>query len=50
MMTNNLRGRDILSTADWARSELDQVVDLALKYKQMGKLEKKLFKILKKYK
>ena len=35
-MTNTLKGKDILATSDWAKSELDQVLDLAFKLKQMG--------------
>ncbi len=35
-MSNNLSGRDILSTSDWTKGELDQVLDLAFKFKAMG--------------
>ena len=35
-MTNTLLGRDILATSDWTKSELDRVLDLAFKFKQMG--------------
>ena len=35
-MTINLKGKDMLTTSDWAKSELDQVLDLAFKLKQMG--------------
>ncbi len=35
-MANNLRGKDILATSDWTKGELDQVLDLAFKLKQMG--------------
>ncbi len=35
-MTINLKGKDILATSDWTKSELDQVLDLAFKFKQMG--------------
>lgn len=35
-MTTNLKGKDILATSDWTKSELDQVLDLAFKFKQMG--------------
>jgi len=35
-MTNSLKGKDLLVTSDWAKSELDQVLDLAFKFKKMG--------------
>ena len=35
-MTNTLKGKDILATSDWSKSELDQVLDLAFKFKKMG--------------
>ena len=35
-MTINLKGKDFLAISDWDRSELDQVLDLAFKFKQMG--------------
>jgi ornithine carbamoyltransferase len=35
-MANILKGRDILATSDWAKSDLDRVLDLAFKFKQMG--------------
>ena len=35
-MPNNLKGRDILATCDWTKSELDQVLNLAYRFKQMG--------------
>ena len=41
-MTNTLKGRDILATSDWAKSELDQVLDLAFKLKQMGAASRSL--------
>ena len=41
-MTVNLRGRDFLATSDWTKSELDQVLDLAFKFKQMGDASRSL--------
>ena len=41
-MTINLRGRDFLATSDWAKDELDQVLDLAFKFKQMGPASRSL--------
>ena len=35
-MTTSLKGKDILATSEWSKSELDQVIDLAFKLKQMG--------------
>ncbi len=35
-MTTNLKGKDILATSDWTKDELDQVLDLAFKFKEMG--------------
>jgi len=35
-MTTNLKGKDILATSDWTKSELDQILDLAFKFKRMG--------------
>ena len=35
-MPNELKGKDILATSDWTKSELDQVLDLAFKFKQIG--------------
>lgn len=35
-MTTNLKGKDILATSDWTKSELDQVLDLAFRLKKMG--------------
>jgi len=35
-MTNTLLGKDVLATNDWTRSELDQVLDLAFKFKEKG--------------
>ena len=32
----NLKGRDVLTTNEWSRAELDQVLDLAVKLKGMG--------------
>lgn len=32
----SLKGRDVLSTNDWRKAELDQVLDLAFKFKAMG--------------
>jgi len=32
----NLEGRDVLTTNEWTKTELDQVLDLALKFKAMG--------------
>ena len=41
-MTHTLKGTDILATSDWAKSELDQVLDLAFKMKQMGTTSRSL--------
>ena len=35
-MTNTLKGKDFLATSDWTKGELDQALDLAFKFKQMG--------------
>ena len=35
-MVNPLKGRDILTTSDWTKKELDKVLDLAFKFKKMG--------------
>jgi ornithine carbamoyltransferase len=32
----NLKGRDVLTTNEWTKQELDQVLDLAFKFKGMG--------------
>ena len=32
----NLKGRDVLNTNEWRKDELDQVLDLAFKFKAMG--------------
>lgn len=39
---NNLRGRDFLGIEDWSKSELDQVLDLATKFKQLGTASRSL--------
>lgn len=41
-MVNNLKGKDFLATSDWSKSELDQVLDLAFKFKQMGAASRSL--------
>jgi len=41
-VTINLKGRDFLATSDWAKDELDQVLDLAFKFKQMGAASRSL--------
>jgi len=41
-MAANLKGRDFLSTSDWGKSELDQILDLAFKLKQMGTASRSL--------
>jgi ornithine carbamoyltransferase len=41
-MANSLRGKDILATNDWAKSDLDQVLDLAFKLKKMGTASRSL--------
>ena len=41
-MAINLQGRDFLATSDWSKSELDQVLDLAFKFKQMGAASRSL--------
>lgn len=38
----NLKGRDVLSTHEWTKQELDQVLDLAFKFKAMGDKAKTL--------
>jgi len=38
----NLKGRDVLNTNEWAKEELDQVLDLAFKFKAMGEKAKSL--------
>jgi len=38
----NLKGKDMLATSDWTKSELDQVLDLALKFKEMGAASRSL--------
>lgn len=32
----DLKGRDVLTTNEWTKKELDQVLDLAMKFKSMG--------------
>jgi len=41
-MVDTLKGKDMLTTSDWAKSELDQVLDLAFKLKQMGTASRSL--------
>ena len=41
-MTNPLKGKDIVATSDWTRSELDQVLDLAFKLKGKGDASRSL--------
>jgi len=41
-MTIDLKGRDFLATSDWTKSELDQVLDLAFKFKRMGDASRSL--------
>jgi aspartate carbamoyltransferase catalytic subunit len=41
-MANSLKGKDILATNDWAKSDLDQVLDLAFKFKKMGNTSRSL--------
>ncbi len=38
----NLKGRDVLTTNEWTKEELDQVLDLAIKLKTMGEDSKSL--------
>jgi len=38
----NLKGRDVLSTHEWTKQELDQVLDLAFKFKAQGDKAKAL--------
>jgi len=38
----NLKGKDVLTTNEWAKEELDQVLDLAFKFKAMGEKAKSL--------
>lgn len=35
-MLINLKGKDMLATSDWEKSELDQLLDIAFKLKRMG--------------
>lgn len=41
-MSNSLKGKDFLVTSDFEKRELDQIVDLALKYKKMGQSSRSL--------
>jgi len=41
-MSNSLKGRDLLVTTDWSKSELDQAIDLAIKLKKMGAASRSL--------
>lgn len=41
-MATNFKGRDFLSTSDWGKSELDQILDLAFKLKKMGTASRSL--------
>jgi len=41
-MTINLKGKDMLAISDWDKSELDQVLDLAFKFKRMGDASRSL--------
>ena len=38
----NLKGRDVLNTNEWRKAELDQVLDLAFKFKAMGEKARSL--------
>lgn len=38
----DLKGRDVLTTNEWKKEELDQVLDLAIKFKSMGDQAKSL--------
>jgi N-acetylornithine carbamoyltransferase len=38
----DLKGRDVLTTNEWTKKELDQVLDLAIKFKAMGDRAKSL--------
>lgn len=38
----NLKGKDVLTSNEWAKEELDQVLDLAFKFKAMGEKAKSL--------
>ena len=38
----NLKGRDVLTTNEWSKAELDQVLDLAFKFKAMGEKARSL--------
>jgi N-acetylornithine carbamoyltransferase len=38
----DLKGRDVLTTHEWKKEELDQVLDLAIKFKSMGDQAKSL--------
>ena len=38
----NLKGRDVLTTNEWRKAELDQVLDLAFKFKTMGEKARSL--------
>ena len=41
-MNNPLKGKDILATSDWAKEELDQVLEMAYKLKRMGTASRSL--------
>jgi N-acetylornithine carbamoyltransferase len=38
----NLKGRDVLTTNEWTKQELDQILDLAFKFKGMGEKARSL--------
>jgi ornithine carbamoyltransferase len=42
VMASKLKGKDILATSDWDKSEMDQVLDLAFKFKKMGTASRSL--------
>ena len=41
-MASSLKGRDLLITTDWTKSELDEMFDLAFKFKKMGAASRSL--------
>lgn len=41
-MTDTLKGKDIIATSDWTKSELDQVLDLSFRFKRKGNAARSL--------
>ena len=38
----DLKGRDVLNTHEWKKAELDQILDLAFRFKRMGERARSL--------